>query len=87
MRFCTYGARSSVAVPSSAAMALNGGGGVGLGVGGTNGPSVEDAVALALARPTAPAPARDPNAGQLTTAQEGGIQFPNYSWSWKGERS
>jgi hypothetical protein len=54
---------------------------VGLG-GGSSAPSVDDAVALALAPPTASAPAVDPTNMHLVRAQIGGITFPNYSYAW-----
>jgi hypothetical protein len=54
---------------------------VGIG-GGSRAPSVDDAVALALAPPTAPAPAIDPANTQLVRAQVGGITFPNYTYAW-----
>jgi hypothetical protein len=54
---------------------------VGVG-GGSSAPSVDDAVALALAPPTAPAPAIDPANTQLVRAQIGGITFPNYTYQW-----
>jgi hypothetical protein len=50
--------------------------------GGSSAPSVDDAVALALAPPTAPAPAVDPANVQLVRAQIGGITFPNYTYAW-----
>jgi hypothetical protein len=51
------------------------------GGGGASGPSFDDAAQLALARPTAPAPAA---AGDRTTVQVavGGISFPNYAYAW-----
>jgi hypothetical protein len=63
------------------------------GVGGSaSAPSLDDAVALALAPPTKPAPAVDPASPQLVTAEVGGVTFPNYSYAWprwttKGARS
>ena len=54
---------------------------VGLG-GGSSAPSVDDAVALALAPPTAPAPAVDPADMHLVRARIGGITFPNYTYAW-----
>jgi hypothetical protein len=54
-----------------------------VGVGGApSAPSVDDAVALALAPPTAPAPAIDPANMHLVRAQIGGITFPNYTYAW-----
>jgi hypothetical protein len=54
-----------------------------VGVGGApSAPSIDDAVALALAPPTAPAPAVDPANVQLVRAQIGGITFPNYTYAW-----
>jgi hypothetical protein len=50
--------------------------------GGSSAPSVDDAVALALAPPTAPAPAVDPADTHLVRAQIGGITFPNYTYAW-----
>lgn len=55
---------------------------VGLGGGGSRAPSLDDAVALALAPPTAPAPAVDPTNMHLVRAQIGGITFPNYTYAW-----
>jgi hypothetical protein len=55
--------------------------------GGTGAPSVDDAVALALASPTAPAPAIDASNMQLVRAQVGGITFPNYSYAWPNWRT
>jgi hypothetical protein len=53
------------------------------GVGGSpSAPSVDGAGALALAPPTAPAPATDPADTQLVRAQIGGITFPNYGYAW-----
>jgi hypothetical protein len=53
------------------------------GVGGSAGaPSLDDAVALALAPSTKPAPAVDPANAQLVAAKVGGITFPNYSYAW-----
>jgi hypothetical protein len=53
------------------------------GVGGSaSAPSLDDAVALALAPPTKPAPAVDPASPQLVTAEVGGVTFPNYSYAW-----
>ncbi len=54
---------------------------VGVG-GGSSAPSVDDAVALALAPPTAPAPAVDPADMHLVRARIGGITFPNYTYAW-----
>jgi hypothetical protein len=54
---------------------------VGLG-GGSSAPSVDDAVALALAPPSASAPGVDPTNMHLVRAQIGGITFPNYSYAW-----
>jgi hypothetical protein len=54
---------------------------IGVG-GGSSAPSVDDAVALALAPPTAPAPAVDPANIQLVRARIGGITFPNYTYAW-----
>jgi hypothetical protein len=54
----------------------------GVGGGGSTVPSVDDAVALALARPTAAAPAIDPANTTLIRAQVGGVPFPNYTYSW-----
>jgi hypothetical protein len=50
--------------------------------GGSSAPSVDDAVALALAPPTAPAPAADPTDMHLVRARIGGIAFPNYTYRW-----
>jgi hypothetical protein len=50
------------------------------GSSGVGGPSVDDAVALALARPTAGAPA---TAGTVALdAHVGGVTFPNYAYQW-----
>ena len=54
---------------------------VGLG-GGSSAPSVDDAVAVALARPTAPAPAVNPTNMHLVRAHIGGVTFPNYTYAW-----
>jgi hypothetical protein len=51
------------------------------GGGGSAAPSVADAAALALARPTAAAPATDAASTQLP-AQVGGVAFPNYTYQW-----
>jgi hypothetical protein len=48
--------------------------------GGAAGPTVDDAAALALARPTAAAPA--PSGPAALSATEGGIAFPNYAYEW-----
>jgi hypothetical protein len=54
-----------------------------VGVGGSAGaPSLDDAVALALAPPTKPAPAVDPANTQLVDAEVAGIAFPNYGYAW-----
>jgi hypothetical protein len=50
--------------------------------GGAAGPTVDDAAALALARPTHPAPAVDAADLHAVDARIGGIQFPNYSYRW-----
>jgi hypothetical protein len=50
--------------------------------GGGAGPTVDDAAALALARPTQPAPAVDTTDTHLVDARVGGIQFPNYAYTW-----
>ena len=49
--------------------------------GGASGPSVDDAAALALARPTAAAPAVNSGGTQLD-ASVGGVAFPNYAYQW-----
>jgi hypothetical protein len=59
----------------------------GLPGGGAGGPSVQDAAALALARPTAPAPAVDRSDATRLTAAVGRVRFPNYGWSWPGWRT
>jgi hypothetical protein len=60
--------------------------------GGGGGPSVADAAAVALMRPTAPAPAVSMKDMHLVDARVGGITFPNYAYAWpkwrtSGERS
>jgi hypothetical protein len=55
---------------------------VGVGGGGSGAPTVDDAVALALAPPTAPAPTIDPANTQLVRARIAGITFPNYAYAW-----
>ena len=52
------------------------------GGGSTAGPSVADAAGLALARPTAPAPAVNTTDMHLVDARIGGITFPNYGYQW-----
>jgi hypothetical protein len=47
---------------------------------GAGAPSLETAVALALAPPTAPAPPVDPRDPRVVGASEGGIAFPNYGY-------
>jgi hypothetical protein len=59
----------------------------GLPGGGTAGPSVDDAVALALSRPTAPPPAVDGTNDAALRASVGGVTFPNYGWAWKRWRT
>jgi hypothetical protein len=71
-------ALGGLAVAAVAALAL-----VLAGVGGSSGaPSLDDAVALALAPSTAPAPAIDPRNVQLVRERIGGITFPNYTYEW-----
>jgi hypothetical protein len=53
-----------------------------LGGNGTTGPSFDDAAKLALARPTAPAPAEDPQHERLVDVKVGDVQFPNYTYDW-----
>lgn len=53
----------------------------GVGGGGSAVPSVDDAAALALARPTAAAPAVVSGDTQLDAAV-GNITFPNYAYQW-----
>lgn len=50
--------------------------------GGAAGPTVDDAAALALARPTQPAPAVDAADTHLVDARVGDISFPNYAYTW-----
>jgi hypothetical protein len=50
--------------------------------GGAAGPTVDDAAALALSRPTQPAPAIDTGDLHVVQARIGGIEFPNYSYRW-----
>jgi hypothetical protein len=50
--------------------------------GGPAGPSVDDAAALALARPTAAAPAVDGTDTARVDARIAGLQFPNYTYAW-----
>jgi hypothetical protein len=54
---------------------------VALGGGGDQ-PSFDDAAALALARPTAAAPAIDASDTTLVDARVGDVQFPNYAYVW-----
>jgi hypothetical protein len=58
---------------------------------GSGGPSMDDAVALALRPPTAGAPAVDPNDPRRIQAQVGGVWFPNYDaysgWRAVGSRT
>jgi hypothetical protein len=53
-----------------------------IGGGGPSGPSFDDAAQLALAQPSAPAPAPDPTHERLVEAKVGDVQFPNYSYDW-----
>jgi hypothetical protein len=55
----------------------------GLPGGGAAGPGVDQAVALALSRPTAPPPAVDGTNATALRASVGGVAFPNYRWSLK----
>jgi hypothetical protein len=55
----------------------------GLPGGGAGGPSVDDAVALALSPPTQPAPGVDGTNATALRASVGGVAFPNYRWSLK----
>lgn len=66
-------ASTGVALAAAVALAI-----VGVSGSGTQ-PSVDDAVAFALARPTAPPPAHDPGNHDVVQAQEGGVRFPNYA--------
>lgn len=50
--------------------------------GGAAAPTVDDAAALALSRPTQPAPAIDAGNTHLVNAKVDRIQFPNYSYTW-----
>lgn len=50
--------------------------------GGSSGPSVDDAAALALARPTDPPPALDASDSTRVQAAVGGVAFPNYAYTW-----
>ncbi|HEV7753603.1 MAG TPA: hypothetical protein VGO71_18775 [Baekduia sp.] len=52
------------------------------GGGGTDGPSFDQAAQLAIAPPTAAAPASDPTDARIVQAAVGGVQFPNYSYQW-----
>jgi hypothetical protein len=49
-------------------------------------PSVDDAAAVALEPPTAPAPPVDSAHEHLVRAQVGGVQFPNYGYRWPAWR-
>jgi hypothetical protein len=49
---------------------------------GAAGPTVGDAAALALSRPTQPAPAVDAGDVQHVDAGVDGIRFPNYAYQW-----
>jgi hypothetical protein len=54
--------------------------------GGAAGPTVDDAAALALARPTQPAPAVNASDAQLVDARVANLTFPNYAYAsgtWK----
>lgn len=53
----------------------------GLPGGAAGGPSVTDAVALALSHPTEPAPGVDGTNAAALRASVGGVAFPNYRWS------
>jgi hypothetical protein len=55
----------------------------GLPGGGAGGPSVDDAVALALSPPTEPAPGVDGTNATALRLSVGGVAFPNYRWSLK----
>jgi hypothetical protein len=55
----------------------------GLPGGGAGGPTVDDAVALALSPPTQAAPGVDGTNATALRASVGGVAFPNYGWSWK----
>ncbi|HET6509332.1 MAG TPA: hypothetical protein VFG42_21220 [Baekduia sp.] len=55
--------------------------------GGGAAPTVGDAAALALSRPTQPAPAVDPSNAYVIDAGVGGIRFPNYTYAWSGWRA
>jgi hypothetical protein len=50
--------------------------------GGAAGPTIDDAAALALSRPTQPAPAVDASGTHLVDAKVDTIQFPNYAYTW-----
>jgi hypothetical protein len=55
--------------------------------GGAAGPTVGDAAALALSRPTQPAPAIDTGDIHLVDASVDGIRFPNYEYQWSKWRT
>jgi hypothetical protein len=59
----------------------------GLPGGGAGAPSVDDAVAVALARPTQAPPAVDGTNEAALRASVGGVAFPNYGWSLKQWRT
>ncbi|MDX6703829.1 MAG: hypothetical protein QOF26_4055 [Baekduia sp.] len=75
------GAAGALAAVVVAVVLLAGGGSHGAST-----PSVDDAVAVALARPTAPAPPVDAGDEHLVQAQVGGVQFPNYGYTWPAWR-
>jgi hypothetical protein len=77
-RLALAGAGGLVAAAAAAlVLALVGGGG-----GGGGAPSVDAAAALALARPTAAAPATTGPADTQLAARVGEVTFPNYAYRW-----
>lgn len=70
-------ALAGAALAALAVVALVGGGSTHVAA-----PSFDDAAALALARPSDPAPAPDPADTTRITAQIGGVAFPNYTYRW-----
>jgi hypothetical protein len=53
-----------------------------VGGGGAAAPSFDQAAQLAIAPPSAPAPASDPTDARLVQASVAGVRFPNYSYRW-----
>ncbi|HEY6762849.1 MAG TPA: hypothetical protein VI318_25325 [Baekduia sp.] len=82
----TWLRRPRVAVPALGATALAAVvAGILVFAGGAAAPSVDQAAALALARPTAAAPAT--SGGVTLDAGVGGVSFPNYSYMWPAWRA